>query len=1039
MSKILMCGRWLLPAVFLGWFATMATAQPQTVDGFDRLGDWELILADGVHGELTQEDGSIRLDYDFSAGAGYIVLRKHVGMDIDRNYRFGLRYRGEGPPNTLEFKLIDPSLENVWWSVERDYRFPSAWATKSIRRRHVSFAWGPDGEGGLDTLGAIEIAVTATSGGKGRVWFDELSYEPLPEIEPQPDEPTLIDEDGTRTPVNAHGFVEWRGEPGDSVVFEFDVPVEFSAMRVDWASGTGGQFSVLTSVDGGRFTRVADERIHGDGAQVLFLPETEAKQVRIDVQGRPAVLDSITFAPVERFPDANAFFADRAVTERVGAYPKYFQKLTPWTVIGMPEHDAEALMSETGRIEPRKSGYGLEPFIMRDGQVLSWADVSVAQSLYDNALPIPSVHWSLDGLQLQITAVASDLGGADQLHARYRVSNTSQETQSFSLVLAARPFQVLPAAQFLNTVGGAVEAGSVEIAPHAIRVDDQPFLHAVAPADDLLIHAASRGPLTRTIAKEGAWSAAAQAEAGQFPSGAIRYRIDLQPGASRVFDVAMPMGNARGGVRTANFDEALGLEAARWEGLLGRFELLVPESANDLRDTIRANLAYILINADGPGIRPGSRSYERSWIRDGAMTSAALIALGNQREARDFIDWYSAFQYADGKIPCVVDARGPDPVDENDAPGQYIFAIRNSAEAGGAFDEEFARAMYPSVLRTIEYIDQMRSSRLTPAYVEATDPITRACAGLMPESISHEGYSEKPMHSYWDDFWVYRGLCDAEEIAIRLGESADAARIRQLGDEFGYAIARSIDLVTQAHDIPFVPGCVELGDFDATSTSIAYYPTGAAELIDPALLEQTFERAWDATQARIDGSDRWDGMTPYEVRTVGTFVRLGWIDRAHQYMDWLMTLQDPSGWRQWGEIAYREDAPCRFVGDMPHTWVGSGAILSILSLFSYEDDDQIVLAAGIPAEWLDDGQTVGIRGLVTRFGNLSYKAQRVDGTIRINIESGCTPPGGYRLSLSRFIGTGHGAVRVDGQPAGIDQDGFVRISPDAREVVIDTN
>ncbi|HCT45363.1 MAG TPA: hypothetical protein DF699_09135, partial [Phycisphaerales bacterium] len=91
MSKILMCGRWLLPAVFLGWFATMATAQPQTVDGFDRLGDWELILADGVHGELTQEDGSIRLDYDFSAGAGYIVLRKHVGMDIDRNYRFGLR------------------------------------------------------------------------------------------------------------------------------------------------------------------------------------------------------------------------------------------------------------------------------------------------------------------------------------------------------------------------------------------------------------------------------------------------------------------------------------------------------------------------------------------------------------------------------------------------------------------------------------------------------------------------------------------------------------------------------------------------------------------------------------------------------------------------------------------------------------------------------------------------------------------------------------------------------------------------------------
>src|SRR5688572_32745584 len=33
--------------------------------------------------------------------------------------------------------------------------------------------------------------------------------------------------------------------------------------------------------------------------------------------------------------------------------------------------------------------------------------------------------------------------------------------------------------------------------------------------------------------------------------------------------------------------------------------------------TLRAQLQYILINRDGPSIQPGSRSYERSWIRDG--------------------------------------------------------------------------------------------------------------------------------------------------------------------------------------------------------------------------------------------------------------------------------------------------------------------------------------------------------------------------------------------------------------------------------------
>ncbi len=1028
--------RWLVAAIITALVTTHASAQSRAIDRFDRLEDWELILADGVHGELTQNDGSIRLDYDFSAGAGYIVLRKRVEMQIDPNYRFALRYKGEGPSNTLEFKLIDPSLENVWWSVQRDIRFPEDWKTESIRRRHVSFAWGPSGAAPLDKLGAIEIAVTATSGGKGQVWFDELTYEQLPQTEPQPTEPTLIDQHGTKTRVGPSGHAQWHAAPGDSAHLVFDAPVEFSAVRVHWAKGSAGRFSVHTSPDGAHFTPIAHERVLDASSQTLFLPESEAKQVRIDVLDQPATLERIEFSPVERYPDANAFIHDLAQAAPRGAYPNYFNELTPWTVIGLPDHDAEALMSVTGRLEPRKTGYALEPFILREGNALTWADASISQSLMDGALPIPSVHWSFDNLRLDITAVATDLTGPDLLHARYRVTNTANHTQSFALVLAARPFQVLPAAQVLNTVGGTAQAQSLKLNPRSIHIDGKAFLHTTTPPDDHLTHAISRGTLTHTLTTASPWSTTPQAETGQFPSGAIRYHIALKPGESREIDVTMPMTDEPATTSATTFNQARAHEAARWEGLLNRFELLVPESAQTLRDTIRANLAYILINADGPGIRPGSRSYERSWIRDGAMTSAALIALGNQKEARDFIEWYSTYQYANGKIPCVVDARGPDPVDENDAPGQYLFAIRNSAEAAGNFDTAFARDMYPSVLRTIDYIDHMRSSRLTPEFTQSTDPITRACAGLMPESISHEGYSEKPMHSYWDDFWVYRGLRDAEQIALRLNEQQDAQRIRQLADEFGKAITQSIDRATQAHDISYVPGCVELGDFDATSTSIAYYPTGAAERIDPRLLEHTFEQAWASTQARMNGDDRWDAMTPYEVRNVGTFVRLGWIDRAHEYMDWLMTLQAPAAWHQWGEIAYREDAPCRFVGDMPHTWVGSGAILSILSLFSYEQDDHLVLAACIPAAWLDDPQPIGIRGLVTRHGTLSYTIQRTGTTTRLHIDPTCHPPEGYRLNLSWLPNAKTATALVDGHPTPITQDAFLPLAPDTREVVI---
>jgi hypothetical protein len=46
--------------------------------------------------------------------------------------------------------------------------------------------------------------------------------------------------------------------------------------------------------------------------------------------------------------------------------------------------------------------------------------------------------------------------------------------------------------------------------------------------------------------------------------------------------------------------------------------------------------------------------------------------------------------------------------------------------------------------------------------------------GLLPESISHEGYSAKPMHSYWDDLWALKGYA----AGIRI---AEGARRRQAG------------------------------------------------------------------------------------------------------------------------------------------------------------------------------------------------------------------------------------------------------------------
>ena len=995
--------RWMYALIVLVASSGMAFGQLRLIDGFERADEWEMITADGVRSELVQEEGVVRLDYDFSAGAGYVVLRKRVELDLDANYRFGLRYKGTGPDNTIELKLLDPSLENVWWSVERDYAFPREWEIKSIRRRHVSFAWGPDEGMGLKSLGAIEIAVTATKGGEGSVWLDELSYEPLPAVEPEPSKPVYVDHGGKRARVPLNGAVDWRAAENNKAEFVFDNPVEFSGMELSWGAGSQGEYIVSSSLDGVHFKEIANERILRPGSHALFLPESETQYIRLQVTQGNAHLTRIMFDPVARYSNMNAYASERARVAREGAYPKYYTALTPWTVIGIPDHFDEALVSETGQIEPRKSGYSIEPFILRDGVVHSWNDAVITQSLVDGGVPIPSVHWTVDDLRLDITAVASDIGSDQCVYAEYRVTNTGDTEADFSLALAARPFQVLPAAQFLNTIGGMVDAEHVRITDTEVQVDGQIVLVSQTSADRVMADSTVSLPLSEMMKDPSVWNSEQQISHGQFPAGAMRFDLHLSAGESSVIHVAMPMSDDVRSVPADGFPDAYEYELGRWRDILDRFDLIVPDSEQRLRDTVRANLAYILINADGAGIRPGSRSYERSWIRDGAMTSAALIAMGHQDEARAFIEWYSGFQYMDGKIPCVVDARGPDPVDENDAPGEYIFAIRNAALSDGGIDEAFARTMYPSVRNTVQYIDRMRSKRLTPEFTDASDPLIRASSGLMPESISHEGYAAKPMHSYWDDFWVYRGLQDAVFLAEQLGEHEDAKRFQSLADDFGRAITDSIMLATRSHGIEYVPGCVELGDFDATSTSIAFYPTAASELIDESLLYHTFERAWDSVEARIHGTDLWDGMTPYEVRTVGTFVRLGWVERAHVYLDWLMELQAPSGWKQWGEIAYRQDEPCRFVGDMPHTWVGSGAILSIVSLFAYEQGEQIILGAGIPSDWLDSEDPVGIQNLVTRFGVLSYQLNRSGDDLHLRIEPGCIPPGGFVLKARELL------------------------------------
>jgi hypothetical protein len=142
-----------------------------------------------------------------------------------------------------------------------------------------------------------------------------------------------------------------------------------------------------------------------------------------------------------------------------------------------------------------------------------------------------------------------------------------------------------------------------------------------------------------------------------FASGALLYDVDLQPGQTREIVLDLPQ-HATAPDTQSSLESVAGL----WREKLNRVELTVPAKYQALSNTLRTALAHVLINRDGPSIQPGSRAYERSWIRDGAMTSEMLLRLGHEKDAKEFLQWYAGYQFANGKVPCCVDRRGADPV-----------------------------------------------------------------------------------------------------------------------------------------------------------------------------------------------------------------------------------------------------------------------------------------------------------------------------------------------------------------------------------------
>jgi hypothetical protein len=994
---------------FIISFTTLIFSQKKLIDDFDSLSGWNIFQSDGVDSDLSLADGikgkAVRFDYDFTKGSGYGGFQKIISLDLPENFQFSFYLKAESPNNNFEVKFLDTTGENVWWMNNRNYEFPGEWKKFTIKKRHISFAWGPTDDKNLKEINRIEFTIASYSGGKGSIFIDDLYFEELPPVTTYLQEPVFsasseLNDYEIKSVFDGSPTTKWMSDNSEeeSILIDFKQYREIGGFTIEWDKNSYPREYEIHLSDDQKSWEIFYKVLHNRGERsYVRLKDAEAQYAKIILRnsnGAGFGIQEIKILDPLYSENQNRFIINMAKDYPRGYFPRYFfEEASFWNVVGVNSDVKEALINEDGIIETDKASFSVEPMLFTDNKLITWNEAAKVQGLLNCYLPIPWVRWTYNDTWLEIETFASGEANKNSvLYANYKIVNAGTSIKKGKLFLLVRPFQVNPYYQELNLTGGVSKISSVKIGKSGVRVNDKTIypLTAFNEAGALRFEEGNIvSYLSKGIIPEN------NEITDQFNSGSavLSYDYEIEPNEEKEILLAIPFYENIYVINSNTYKTARSETIKFWEEKLSYIKFDLPPSAEKIINTYRSNLAYILINRDKAGIQPGSRSYERSWIRDGSLTSSALLKSGIHEEVKEFINWYSAHQYENGKIPCVVDSRGPDPVPENDSHGEYIFLVKQYFNF--TKDTSLLRDQNDRVKKTVDYIQYLVSQRSADHYKHGNDSI-RAYYGIMPESISHEGYSAKPMHSYWDNFFTMRGLKDAADIQAILGDKEAFRKISKIRDEFRENLYNSLRLAIKTREIDYIPGSVELGDFDATSTTIALYPVNEFPNLPQPYLNNTFNRYYSFFKERRDAEREWENYTPYEVRTIGSFIFLDQPEKAHELIDFFMKDQKPQGWNHWAEVVWREDRKPAFIGDMPHTWVGSDFINAIRSMLVYENDydTSLVIGAGLYQDWLDSPGGMSVRYLPTYYGDLSYSIKKDSSTYIFNIYGELEKPSG---------------------------------------------
>jgi hypothetical protein len=598
-----------------------------------------------------------------------------------------------------------------------------------------------------------------------------------------------------------------------------------------------------------------------------------------------------------------------------------------WTAIGLPDCPELPIVDPRGLVTPLFDKWSIDSWILtEDGRSLlpSRSKFSDQQLDLGGSLSV-TTKTHQDNISLVTHAEVKPESGVPICRVKIEAC---ADTKAW-LILALRPYNP-EGISFIHKIALSHDRT-------AWTIDGSQTVKFSAPADhhhvsnyrggDVYIH-------LRDLDDESE----KKCDVGMITSAAL---FTMEPGKSREIVASIPL---KGDHAIKQFP------AAVWEeNLKNHCKLTIPDER--FQFLYDAALRTMILHSPGD-VYPGPYTYKRFWFRDAAFILHGLLCAGMTDRAEKVLDRFPDRQNALGYF------HSQD--GEWDSNGEALWIMGRFCEITGRPPK---REWWGSIRRGARWIYKKRLS----------DDHDTLHSGLLPAGFSAEHLGPNDYY-YWDDFWGVAGLQAAARLAGFLSDEKVSKDFLREAEAFSHAIDRSISKASEPLGRKAIPASpYRRLDAGAIGSLAIGYPLQICRPDDPRLLDTV---DFLLSNCFVDGGFFQDmihsGINAYLTLHVAQILLRAGDPRYFDLMTAVADLASPTG--QWPEAIHpRTRGGC--MGDGQHVWAAAEWVLMIRNCFVREEGNHLILASGIPQQWLSGGDTLFFGPAPTSFGTISLSIE----------------------------------------------------------------